>query len=89
MQKLGTPAEGREAARSGDLMTLWKIYRKHLKTKAAIAEMEELVALVEGGKRICLLCYERDVSHCHRGKIAEIVTERTGARVTDLAPPLF
>ena len=26
LQKLGTPAEGREAARSGDLKTLWKIY---------------------------------------------------------------
>ena len=47
LQKLGTPAEGREAARSGDLKTLWKIYGKHLKTKAVIAEMEELVALVE------------------------------------------
>src|SRR6187431_152814 len=33
LQKLGTPAEGREAARSGDLKTLWKIYGKHLKTK--------------------------------------------------------
>ena len=54
--------------------------RKHLKTKDAIAEMEELIALVEGGKRVCLLCYERDVGHCHRSKIAEIVTERTGAR---------
>jgi hypothetical protein len=49
----------------------------------------ELVELVKGGARACLLCYERDVGHCHRSKIAEIVTERTGARVTDLAPPLF
>jgi uncharacterized protein (DUF488 family) len=89
LQKLGTPTEGREAARSGDLKTLWKIYGKHLKSKDAIAEMEELVSLVEDGKRICLLCYERDVDHCHRSKIAEIVTERTGARVTDLVPPLF
>jgi uncharacterized protein (DUF488 family) len=89
LQKLGTPVEGREAARSGDMKTLWRIYAKHLKTKAAQAEMEDLIGLVEHGGRICLLCYERDVGHCHRGKIAEIVKERTGARVTDLVPPLF
>jgi uncharacterized protein (DUF488 family) len=89
LQKLGTPTEGREAAKSGDMKTLWKIYAKHLKTKGAIAEMDELLELVEGGKRICLLCYERDVAQCHRSKISEIVKERTGARVTDLVPPLF
>lgn len=89
LQKLGTPAAGREAARSGNLKMLWTIYGKHLKTKGAIAEMDELLGLVEGGQRVCLLCYERDVGHCHRQKIAEIVHERTGARVTDLVPPLF
>jgi uncharacterized protein (DUF488 family) len=89
LQKLGTPAEGREAARAGDMKTLWRIYAKHLKTKDAIAEMDELVGLVEDGTRICLLCYERDVDQCHRSKISAIVKERTGARVTDLVPPLF
>jgi uncharacterized protein (DUF488 family) len=89
LQKLGTPSEGREAAKSGDMKTLWRIYAKHLKTEGAKMEMEELVALVEGGKRVCLLCYERDVAQCHRSKISEIVKERTGARVTDLVPPLF
>ena len=89
LQKLGTPTEGREAAKSGDMKTLWKIYAKHLKTKGAVAEMDELLELVEGGKRVCLLCYERDVAQCHRSKISEIVKERTGARVTDLVPPLF
>jgi uncharacterized protein (DUF488 family) len=89
LQKLGTPTEGRNAARAGDFKKLWTIYGKHLKTKGAIAEMDELVGLVKGGGRVCLLCYERDVNECHRGKIAEVVTERTGARVTDLVPPLF
>ncbi len=32
LQKLGTPAEGRAAARSGDIDTLWRIYDKHIKT---------------------------------------------------------
>ena len=89
LQKLGTPTEGREAARSGDLKTLWRIYAKHLKTPDATAAMAELVGFVQSGKTVCLLCYERDPAHCHRSKIAEIVKERTGARVTDLVPPLF
>jgi uncharacterized protein (DUF488 family) len=89
LQKLGTPAEGRQAARAGDLKTLWRIYNKHLKTPDAKAAMDELVALVESAKAVCLLCYERDPAHCHRSRIAEIIHERTGARVTDLIPPLF
>ena len=89
LQKLGTPAEGRQAARAGDLKTLWHIYAKHLKTPQAIEAMDELLVLVKSGKSICLLCYERDPSHCHRSRIAEIVHERTGAPVTNLVPKLF
>jgi uncharacterized protein (DUF488 family) len=89
LQKLGTPAEGREAARSGKLDTLWRIYAKHLKTPEAIEAMEELVAIVQSGQPVCLLCYERDKDCCHRTRIAEIVHERTGASVVDLVPQLF
>src|SRR5678815_4844381 len=44
LQKLGTPAEGREAARAGKLDTLWRIYAKHLKTPEVVEAMEELVS---------------------------------------------
>lgn len=89
LQKLGTPAEGRAAARSGDLKTLWKIYERQLKTPEAKDAMEELLAIVRNGTRVCLLCFERDVSHCHRQRIAEVVHEHTGAAVRNIAPPLF
>ena len=89
LQKLGTPAEGREAARAGKLDTLWRIYAKHLKTPEAIEAMNELVAIVKSSQSVCLLCYERDKDCCHRTRIAEIVNERTGASVVDLAPALF
>ncbi len=89
LQKLGTPAEGREAARAGKLDTLWRIYAKHLKTPEAIEAMAELVSIVKSGQAVCLLCYERDKDCCHRTRIAEVVHERTGASVVDLAPPLF
>lgn len=89
LQKLGTPSEGRTAARSGDFETLWRIYDKHIKTPDADAELEELIGLVRSGKRICLLCFERDPEHCHRSRIAELVTARTGSKVENLVPPLF
>jgi uncharacterized protein (DUF488 family) len=89
LQKLGTPTEGRNAARSGDFDKLWRIYAKHLKTPEAVEAMAELVGLVEKGKPICLLCFERDPGHCHRSRIAEIVHERTGAKIKDLIPPQF
>jgi uncharacterized protein (DUF488 family) len=89
LQKLGTPEEGRQAARAGKLDKLWTIYAKHLRTPDAIEAMDELVSLVESGRRVCLLCYERDPAHCHRSRIAEIVHARTGAKVTDLVPQLF
>jgi uncharacterized protein (DUF488 family) len=89
LQKLGTPDAGRQAARAGKLDTLWKIYAKHLKTPEAIEAMAELVTIVKSGQSVCLLCYERDKDCCHRTRIAEVVHERTGASVVDLAPPLF
>jgi uncharacterized protein (DUF488 family) len=89
LQKLGTPAEGREAARSGDYKTLWRIYDKHIKTAEAQAELAELIALVKSGKRICLLCYERDPAQCHRTRIAVNVKKRMRVKVEDLFPALF
>jgi uncharacterized protein (DUF488 family) len=89
LQKLGTPDEGRQAARAGKLDTLWRIYAKHLKTPEAIEAMDELISIVKSGQSVCLLCYERDKDCCHRTRIAEVVHERTGASVIDLAPPLF
>jgi uncharacterized protein (DUF488 family) len=86
LQKLGTPAEGRTAARAGRMDALWRIYDKHLKTHDAVEAMDELLGLVQSGKRICLLCFERDPAQCHRSRIAEIVHERSGAVVNDLIP---
>ena len=89
LQKLGTPAEGRQAARAGDLDTLWRIYDKHIKTAEAQDALGELLALIKSGKRVCLLCYERDPNECHRSRIAALVKKRTRVKVDDLIPPLF
>ena len=89
LQKLGTPDDGRQAARAGKLDTLWRIYAKHLTTPDAIEAMDELISIVKSGQTVCLLCYERDKDCCHRSRIAEIVNERTGAEVVDLVPALL
>src|ERR1700693_2865730 len=89
LQKLGTPTEARQPARAGDLEALWRIYDKHIKTPEAQAALGELLALIKLGKRVCLLCYERDPNECHRSRIAALVKKRTRVKVDDLIPRLF
>src|SRR5260221_9306840 len=89
LQKLGTPTEGREAARAGDYEKLWRIYNKHIQTPAAQEALGELMAQIKAGKRVALLCYERDPKECHRSRIAALVKKRTRVQVEDLIPPLF
>lgn len=88
LQKLGTPAEGRQAARAGDGETFWRVYNKHLTTPDAREALDELTALVRSGRRICLLCFERDPAECHRSRLAEIMVEHTGAAVENLTPAM-
>ena len=64
-RQLGTPAEGRAAARRGDHATLAQVYAGQLELPEAMAQMAELRALAED-KRVALLCYERDAAECHR-----------------------
>src|SRR5882762_10170705 len=84
LRALGTPKEGRLAARSGKRDELFRIFEKHLKTPEAREEMDELTTLAKSGQRLCLLCYERDPEGCHRRRVAEVIHERTGAKVEHL-----
>ena len=87
LKGLGTPKEGRLAARSGKYDELHRIFSKHLKTAQAKEEIDELSALVKKAGPVCLLCYERNHEHCHRRWIAEIIEERDGVKVENLAAP--
>lgn len=90
LRGLGTPKEGRLAARAGQIETLFRIYDAHLATAQAREELDELTELVRSGRRVCLLCYERDPDHCHRQRIAALLHERIGVAIEHLfaAPPL-
>ena len=87
LQKLGTPKEGRLAARSGHAEEMLRIYERHLATADAARELDALTALAEAAssrRPLCLLCYERDPAHCHRQRLAAELHERLGAKVTHL-----
>ena len=62
---LGTPAEGRAAARRHDHAELARIYAGQLELPEALAQMAELRALAEE-RKVALLCYERNAAECHR-----------------------
>ncbi len=89
LQKLGTPAEGRQAARAGDFDTLWRIYDKHIAKPEPQQALRELVDLIKSGRRVALLCYCRDPKSCHRSRIVARIKKRMRVTVEDLIPPLF
>jgi uncharacterized protein (DUF488 family) len=87
LKALGTPKEGRLAARSGKYDELRRIYAAHLKRPDAKEGLDELATLVQKSGPVCLLCYERDHHNCHRQWIAEIIEEREEVKVENLLAP--
>jgi uncharacterized protein (DUF488 family) len=65
LKALGTPAEGRAAARSGRHADLERIYAGQLELPEAIAQSAEMLALARE-KASALLCMEREPAQCHR-----------------------
>jgi uncharacterized protein (DUF488 family) len=65
LKALGTPPEGREAARKRRFEVMERIYAEQLETPEAAIQSAQLIALAEE-KPSALLCFERDPSHCHR-----------------------
>jgi uncharacterized protein (DUF488 family) len=65
LKALGTPAEGRAAARAGRHEDLERIYAGQLELPEAMAQMAQMLDLARE-KPSALLCMERDPAHCHR-----------------------
>lgn len=72
LRALGTPAEGRAAARAGRHADLERIYAGQLELPEAIAQGAQMVALAEE-KPSAILCYERDPAGCHRTLLLDAV----------------
>ena len=80
---LGTPADGRAAARALNLPKLERIYAGQLELPEAMAAGAELAELARG-RRVALLCYERDPACCHRTLLRKAVLPDCAA--VDLYP---
>ncbi len=86
LRALGTPADGRAAARAGRHAEMREVYAAHLATPDARAGLDALAALVQEGRRVCLLCFEADAAHCHRALVADALAARLRVAVEHLAP---
>jgi uncharacterized protein (DUF488 family) len=85
LRGLGTPAEGRAAARAGRYDELHRIYSAHLEEPVALAELETLAGIIRSGRRVCLLCLEANPEHCHRSLVAAALEDLLPVRVIHLA----
>jgi uncharacterized protein (DUF488 family) len=65
LRALGTPAEGRAAARAGRHEDLRRIYAGQLELPEAIVQGAQMLELA-AEMRSAILCYERDPAQCHR-----------------------
>ena len=92
LRALGTPADGRAAARAGKHAEMRAIFLAHMKSPEAQAALADLTDIVRGGKHVCVLCFEADPAHCHRTIVAEKLAERLPVDIVHLFPdedPLF
>lgn len=88
LRGLGTPADGRAAARSGRYDDLKRIFTAHLKSLAAKDDLVNLTDLVRSGRRACLLCLEASYEHCHRTMVATALGKQIDIKVSNLTVEL-
>ena len=81
LKALGTPADGRAAARAGRHADMARVYAGQLELPEAMAQSAQMLALAEE-KPSALLCFERDPTHCHRSLLLEAAAP--DAEVVDL-----
>jgi uncharacterized protein (DUF488 family) len=72
VRALGTPPEGRAAAKAGRSAEMKRIFGARLAGTEAQAAVAALAAEAREG-RVCLLCLEADPAQCHRSLVAEAV----------------
>jgi uncharacterized protein (DUF488 family) len=86
LRALGTPSDGRAAARAGRHEEMHRIFRGQLATPEAQAELALVADLVRQGRHVCLLCFEADPAHCHRSIVAAALGAMLPATIVNLAP---
>jgi uncharacterized protein (DUF488 family) len=74
-RRLGNPKELRDYVKSGGD---WCWFADAFRERLAVADdaLDSVLVLIERGEVVCLLCFEADVSRCHRSLVAEALVER-------------
>jgi uncharacterized protein (DUF488 family) len=83
LKALGTPSEGRTAARAGRHADMARIYAGQLELPEAIAQSALMLELAKE-KASALLCMEREPAHCHRTLLLNAVA--SDAEIVHLYP---
>jgi uncharacterized protein (DUF488 family) len=80
---LGTPSDGRTAARAGRIGEMRLIYAGQLETAEAALQMAQAIEAAQE-KPSALLCYERGAPDCHRSMLAQRMVAQAGFEVVDI-----
>jgi uncharacterized protein (DUF488 family) len=72
LKALGTPSEGRTAARAGRHQDMAHIYAGQLELPEAMAQGAQLLELA-AERPSTVLCMERDPAHCHRTLLLDAI----------------
>lgn len=85
LRALGTPKEGRMAARKGKTAEMREIFEAHLAEPEAQLQLAQAIEIARE-KKTALLCYEADHRGCHRSIVVERMLEAADFEVENLMP---
>ncbi len=85
LRALGTPKEGRMAARKGRTAEMRQIFEAHLAEPVAQLQLAQAIEIAKE-RKAALLCYEADHRGCHRSIVVERMLEVADFQVENLAP---
>lgn len=85
LRALGTPKEGRMAARKGKTAEMREIFEAHMAEPAAQLQLAQAIEIAKA-RKTALLCYEADHRGCHRSIVVEHMQEAGPFEVENLQP---
>ena len=88
-QTLGAPKELRdELYKSGDYDRFFQKYEKNILDKTD--HLADILSLINSGRNVALLCFERNPQKCHRKVVAEEIRKLdcNGLKVAHIVPNL-
>jgi uncharacterized protein (DUF488 family) len=85
LRELGTPKEGRMAARRGRTAEMRAIFEAHMAEPGAQLQLAQAIEIAKA-RKTALLCYEADHRGCHRSIVVEHMREAEDFKVENLEP---